>query len=134
MLDYLFFVEPPFRKFLAFLEEKGVPVEQEVGEEQFEVRIPEELDDDLIDAIEVRYEELMDEGMAMMEEEDHHAAGVVVNLKDGETAYAIVRPELLNRVLGVISPEELGELVNAVVDAVENPDQRTFCQRLRDGD
>ena len=36
---------------------------------------------------------------------------------------------LMQRLLTAISPEELGELVNVIVDAVENPDERSFCQR-----
>lgn len=132
MLDYLFFVEPPYRKFLAFLEERGVPAERNEEEDHFEASIPEELDDALLDQIEARYDELMEEGMEQMEAEDQHSAGVVVNLKDGRTTYAVVRPDLINRVLEAISPEELGELVNAIADAVENPDERSLCQRLRD--
>jgi hypothetical protein len=45
-----------------------------------------------------------------------------------------VSPALLNKVMQALDPRELGELVTAVVDAVENPDQRTFCQRMRDAD
>jgi hypothetical protein len=63
--------------------------------------------------------------------ESYHASGVVVNLKDGRTVYAEVRPALLSKVMGAISPEELGELVDAIVQAVEDPDERTFCQRMR---
>lgn len=134
MLDYLFFVEPPYQKFLAFLRERGVPVERHEEGDHFVARVPEELDEALIDEIEARYEVLMDESMEQMETEDQESAGVVVNLKDGRTAYAVVRPDLINRLLETISPEELGELVNAIADAVENPDERLLCRRLRETD
>ncbi len=58
-----------------------------------------------------------------------HTAGVNVTLSDGRVVQAAVDPKLMQRLLAVISPEELGELVNAVADAVENPDERPFCQR-----
>jgi hypothetical protein len=37
-------------------------------------------------------------------------------------------------VLSVISPVELGAIVDAIVSAVEDPDERTVCQRMREGD
>ncbi len=38
-------------------------------------------------------------------------------------------PALLNRMLEVITADELGQFIDAIVDAVENPDERPFCQR-----
>jgi hypothetical protein len=40
-----------------------------------------------------------------------------------------VPPALLNRVLSAISVQELNQLVEAIVDSIENPDDRPFCQR-----
>ena len=57
---------------------------------------------------------------------------MVVNLASGETVYARVDPSLLGRIMEVLAPEELGEVANAMVDAVENPDSRTLCQALKD--
>jgi hypothetical protein len=34
--------------------------------------------------------------------------------------------------MGVLSPIEVGDFVNSIVDAVENPDKRTPCERKRD--
>jgi hypothetical protein len=92
----------------------------------------------LNEAIERRYDELLTLNQQLFETEhpedvdNHHAAGVVVNLADGSTVYADISPRLLGRVMEVLTAEELGELVNAIVDAVECPDQRSLCQRVRD--
>ena len=59
----------------------------------------------------------------------HVSAGVVVNLKDGRSVYANVPGDLLQRIMQALSPKELGELVNAIVDAVENPDDGPLCKR-----
>ena len=99
------------------------------------VRLPEDKDDDLMDAIEAFYDEMLDLNEALYiedleEEGEHiHTAGVSVNLNDGRTVQAPIPPELLNRVLQVISTDELGRFINAIVDAVENPDERSVCRR-----
>ena len=42
---------------------------------------------------------------------------------------AVVDPQLMQRLLQGVTPQELGDFVNAVVAAVERPDQRPLCQR-----
>lgn len=58
-----------------------------------------------------------------------HSAGMTIELKDGRTVYARIEPKLLSRVLQCINNDELNSIVNAITDAVENPDQRRLCQR-----
>ena len=57
-----------------------------------------------------------------------------VTLKDGTISYADVDPKLLGRVMSAVSPEEFGEIVNAIANAVENPQPKAYCQRVREGD
>lgn len=139
MLDYIFFHQIPFDRFVAFLEEKGVRPETECSDDGFEVSVSEDLDDALSDEVEGRYDELMALNQELFDSEqsqdadNYHAAGVVLNLKDGSTVYADVDSRLLARVMEVLTAEEFGQLVNAIVDAVEEPDSRSLCQRGRDG-
>ena len=137
MLDYVFFSHQPYDRFVAYLRERGLSPVCSEGEETFEVSLPEDLESALSDRVEAFYDEMMDLNQALFEAEsapphDHHAAGVVVNLKDGRTVYADVDPRLLAKVMQAVTPEELGGLVNAIVDAVEAPDERSLCQRMRD--
>ena len=140
MLDYIFFHQTPFDEFVAFVSAKGLQPETEVEDGNYEVRLPEDIDDALSAEIEERYDALMDMNRSLFESEqeevadNYQGAGVVLNLKGGETVYADVDPGLLAKIMGVLSAEEFGEVVNAIVDAVENPDTRTFCERARDGD
>lgn len=140
MLEYIFFHRQPFDAFVEYLNERGLAPETEVEEDSFEVRLPEDLDDDLAAEIEERYDAFMDMNRELFEQtqeqgaDNYQAAGVVLNLKDGQAVYAHVDPALLARVMTVLSPQEFGEIVNAIVDAVEDPDTRTFCQRMRDGE
>jgi hypothetical protein len=138
MLEYVFFHPRPYAEFIEFLRTRGIDPETESAEGSHEVRVPEDLDDALSDAIEERYDALMALNQELFEQEqaqdadNYHAAGVVVNLQDGSTVYADIDPRLLGRVMEVLTPQEFGQVVSAIADAVENPDTRTFCQRMRD--
>ena len=139
MLEYVFFDPEPCSRFCAFLDGKGLGPRVVQRDPERVVLVSEEaVDDDLADEIDVFYDEmfsldrsLFDAGKGRSSDE-YNASGVVVNLKDGRAVYADLPPDLLEKVMGVLTPEELGDLVNAVVDAVEDPDERTFCQRMRD--
>ena len=135
MLEYVFFDVLPCERFVAFLHERGLEPETQSDGETWEVRLPEELPGELGDAIEEYYDRMLDLNRELhdreAQEDGYHAAGVVVNLSGGETVYAQVDPALLSRIMSVLTPVEFGEVVNAIVDAVENPDTRTMCQRMR---
>ena len=141
MLEYVFFEEEPRERFQDFLDGEGLDWTLEARDPETLVLLDDTgIDDALADRIEALYDELFDMEQALYEagipeSTEHYAGtGVVVNLKDGRTVYAYLPAELLNRVLSVISPEELGTLVDAIVCAVEDPDERTFCQRMREDD
>ncbi len=136
MLEYIFFHEEPCRRFKEFLAEKGVETLKEgldeTDVEGMTVFIRDDLDDGLSDEIEAFYDEMMtlDESLvAETEEDEMHNVGLAVTLRDGRSVYAAVDPEVLARVLTVISHDELGRIVDAVADAVENPDERPLCKR-----
>ncbi|MCU7946006.1 MAG: hypothetical protein KZQ72_05085, partial [Candidatus Thiodiazotropha sp. (ex Cardiolucina cf. quadrata)] len=97
------------------------------------VSLPEDLDDALDEKIETYYDQMLTMNEALIAEQegmDHlHRAGVNVTLADGRVVQAEIELELMQRLLEAVSPVELGKFVNAIADAVENPDQRPFCQR-----
>lgn len=134
MLEYVFFHPLPCEQFVNFLREQGLQPEVQEDGETWEVRLPEEMPEAQGDAVEARYDELLELNQVLHDQEsddaDQQSAGVVVNLASGETVYASVDSALLARIMSVLTPEEFGEVVNAIVDAVENPDHRTLCQRL----
>ena len=134
MLEYVFFHEEPRTRFQHYLSELNIGWIQVDGDPESLVQVAE---DALADRIEAVYDELFSADQALYdaslpESAEHYAgSGLVVNLKDGRSVYADLSPALLNRVLSAVSPEELGTLVDAIVSAVENPDERSFCQRMR---
>lgn len=139
MLEYVFFHDEPRTRFQHYLSELNIGWIQVDGDPESLVQVAEdEVDDALADRIEAVYDELFSADQALYdaslpESAEHYAgSGLVVNLKDGRSVYADLSPALLNRVLSAVSPEELGTLVDAIVSAVENPDERSFCQRMRE--
>ena len=140
MLEYVFFDERPRDQFVTFLQQKSVELKLEEDEGLLKVWISEDLDDDLDEAIEDFYDDMMALNQQLYEDENneaevgYNAAGIVLELNTGENVYAQVNPELLGRIMTVVTPDEFNTVVNAIVEAVENPDARTPCQQIREGD
>lgn len=133
MLEYIFFDERPWRRFIDYLESLGLEPQSSTADDGWLVALPEDLDDELDEKIEAYYEQMLEINESLVAEsegESHlHTAGINLTLGDGRVVQAVVDPKLLQRLLTAISPQELGELVDAIVTAVENPDARPLCQR-----
>ncbi|MEN8175362.1 MAG: hypothetical protein ABFS23_06345 [Pseudomonadota bacterium] len=141
MLEYVFFHSETCRRFEDKVRSLGLAHSLNHDGTQLTLALAEEsVDDDLADELDALYDELLDTDRRLYEEgkeespEHFHAAGLVVNLNSGKTVYARIKPALLTRIMEVLAPHELGELVDAVVDAVENPDPRSFCELMRDAE
>ncbi len=136
MLDYLFFADEPCRQFVGWLAARNIPVTVRQGEEEKTVSIPEDLEETMLEDIDEFYERMLALNEALVNEGEgsEHASGITLSLADGQSIQAPVPPELLNRLLSALSPKELGEFVQRIVDAVEHPDSRPFCQQARDAD
>ncbi|MCU7795976.1 MAG: hypothetical protein KZQ73_06815 [Candidatus Thiodiazotropha sp. (ex Semelilucina semeliformis)] len=133
MLEYIFFDERPWRRFIDYLESLGLEPQSSSSDEGWLIALPEDLDDALDEKVELYYDQMLDLNESLVAEEEGqahvHTAGVNVTLNDGRVVQAAVDPQLMQKLLEVVSPQELGDLVNAIADAVENPDERPFCQR-----
>lgn len=132
MLEYVFFNAKPCDRFRRFLSEQGLDSTLRQGDLELVLQVEEDaVDDDLADAIDAFYDQMFEIDQGIYEQglaqgsERYSASGVVVHLKDGRSVYAGVRPALLARLAAALSPEEIGELVDAVVTAVETPDERS---------
>ncbi len=60
------------------------------------------------------------------------AVGIVVHLSDGKQSLARVDPNMMRRMLSVLSPDELGQFVAKIADAVEHPDNSSICKDFHD--
>jgi hypothetical protein len=133
MFEYIFSHKTLAAEFCESLDELAIPYTAKDDELGFIVSTPEDLDDDLIDQIEVCYDQLMEQSERLLDAESgvvgKHVSAITVNLSDGRIAQVPVRPELMNKLMSVLSFAELNELVEAITDGVERPDDRPACQR-----
>ncbi len=140
MLEFVLFHEKPLELFVGFLKTHNIEAVTSEDDGVYEIKIPEDLDEQLLETIEEKYDELMDMNQELyyMENapsaENFRMASIAITLKNGDSTMAHIRPELLAAVLEAISDDELFELVQTIVEAVENPDERTYCQKVRAGD
>jgi len=133
MLEYIFFHDEPRKQFINYLVKKDIPYEEQNDSMGMVVAVSEDLGEDLEDVIETRYNELMENAEELLTEDgvsaEKDVAAITITLDDGKTIYASVSPNVINRILAVISTQELNDLVNSIVSSVLNPDKRPICTR-----
>ena len=140
LLDYVLFHQMAYSKFIEYLESNQVQMKTSHDDGVFEISISADIEEKLAEEIENRYDELLDLSRELLAEETPQGKGnfsiatIIVNLTSGETSNAHIRPDLLYRIMNVIDEKELVEFTQAIVSAVENPDNRSFCQKVREDD
>ncbi|MBC8210343.1 MAG: hypothetical protein H8E21_04690 [Gammaproteobacteria bacterium] len=137
MLQYVFFHQQPFQLFIDFVKSKGLLPQSDQYGDSLEVRLAEDLDDDLLDLVDDEYDRLFEMNRQLMDreetsEQEYSMAAVDVILTDGRISQAFIKPELINRIMAVMTPQQFGEVVKSIVQAVENPDARSYCERVRE--
>lgn len=140
MFDYIFYSATSRQRLIDWLEAHEVPYEladAETGSgSQPLVRVPEDLSDALLEDLDTLYDDLFAAEEALLAEAEgtnqQHVAGISFNVADGSSLQVPVDPALLNRLLQVVTMEELGAFVQTLVDSIEQPDRRPFCEQARD--
>lgn len=134
-VEYLFFTETIAMKFIALLNELKIEYLQESEPVQggIVIKIQEPEDDELWDSLDETYDEMNSEDQALLEEgiEDEQSkstAGIYLQLAGGQQTIAQVNPDIMNRMLTVISMDELNTFVEDIVRSVEDPDDSPICQ------
>ena len=94
----------------------------------------EDIDDDLWDEIDEAYDDLSEQDQQLLQsrlDDDSKvsAAGIYIQLKDDEQTVATIDPDVMNRMLERISMDEFNAFIEAIVSAVEVPDDSPFCER-----
>lgn len=134
MLEYLFFNQEIADQFIKILKGKGLEWEQynDPMLDSIVIKTPEDIDDDLWDELDDYHEKLGVEDQQLMEdaldETETNAAGVYIQLANGKQTVAQIDPEVMNRMLGVITMEEFNDFVETIVSSVEKPDDSPICE------
>ena len=136
MLDYLFFNQSVADEFIDFMNQHKLEWTQETEKIQNAIvlKSSEDIDDDLWDSLDDIYDELSAKdaklsGDKAADSDATDTAGVYLQLKDGSQTIAKVNPEVMNRMLDVISMDEFNDFVEAIVTSVESPDDSAICKK-----
>jgi len=135
MLEYLFFTREIAEKFIVFLDKKSLEWEEFVDPmlDSIVIKTSEDIDDDLWDELDDYHELLGPEDQKLIEETmvdtdtETNSAGIYIQLAGDKQTVAQVNPDVMNRMLGVISMEEFNTFVETIVSSVENPDDSPIC-------
>lgn len=139
-MEYLFFNESLAKKFIEFCKEKGVQavIEAEASfteEATYNVTLADITDDDLMESVEEFYNELFfGEQAAEIEGNDGSGAladacGVQVQLQSGQFTTVAIHPKIMNKLLSVLTVEELQSFLSQVAEDIENPKDGPICRR-----
>ena len=133
MLEYIFFDDKLQHQFCDYLRDKqiGFSLADDSMGQLVKVQLPD--DDSRSEQLDEVYDDLMEQQEVMLQQEDADSTqtvtAITVHLQDGTTVYANVEADLMNRLLAVISPEEISDLVDAIASAIENRDTLPLCKR-----
>jgi len=134
MLEFVFFHHNICKQFTEFLAARHIVFTIDEDGDTITVSISEDEGDELIEQAEGAYDRLLDLSREQTDqdegehEKNYQKASLLITLKDGARSYAHVDTDLMNRILRNISAEELNGLVESIVDAVENPEERRYCE------
>ena len=139
ILEYLFFTRPITDQFIQTLTNKKIPWKESVESvhDSIVIQISEDDIGEYWDEIDDLYDELTLEDQKQLElgsedEADISTAGVYIQLKNGEQTVAQVNPDVLNRILSVLTSDELAEFIDIIAKSIESPDDAPICQRERE--
>lgn len=138
MLEFIFFHHTICKIFTNYLAKLNIAFQIEEDGDNFIVAIADDLDDARLEQIEDEYDRMLDLSRAQTDreegvsDENFQKVSMLITLQNGKKSYAHVDMDLINRALRSISLDELIQIVESVVDAVENPDERSYCQIMKD--
>jgi len=134
-LEYLFYSSSMYEKFIQTLNEKSIPWKnaEETIHNSFLIQISEQDIEPYWDEVDDHYDELALEDQKLVESgadcaKDINAAGIHIQLSDNSNTIAQVNPDVINRILDVITADEFSEFIDKIVKSVEHPDDTPLCK------
>jgi len=139
-MGYLFFNELLAKRFAKFCNDKGVDTsllaeEEHSGDISYSVQLDDIENEALMEEIEDYYNELFfGEQAAEIEGNDvggaiADACGIQVQLQSGDFTTVAMHPEIMNKILSVLSIGELQSFLSQVAEDIENPKSGPICRR-----
>ena len=134
MDEYIFFAAGLRDKFVEYASAQGVVCELRDDKMGLVVAVPEDLDEELVDALEAQYDELQDQQAELISRTEGglgKLAGFKLNLPDGRSCTVPLQADIANRLLSCFSFKEIGELFDTVARSALDPRNDHLCELLR---
>lgn len=139
-IGFTFFSRPVAEKFLAVCQSYEVNAKIEFeetfsGDASFQVELQDPISDMLLEKFEDYYSDLLfGEEAAQIEGNDQDGAladvcGVQVQLKSGDYTTVAIEPDIMNKILSVLTIDELQEFLAQLAEDIENPKTGPICSR-----
>lgn len=139
-MEYVFFDESLAKRFQVYCENLGVKTELDADlthtdDDSFTIKLNQILGEEILNKIEEEYGDLLfGEQAAMIEGNDQSGAiadacGVQVQLQSGQFTTVAIHPEIMNKILSVLSIDELQQFLAQVVEDIESPKLGPICSR-----
>ncbi|MEK7811645.1 MAG: hypothetical protein AAB278_07505 [Pseudomonadota bacterium] len=132
MIEYIFFESTLRDRFVAYATQNKVPCTVTDDPLGLVVAIPEDLSEDLSDAIESFYDTL-EEAQEELSKEDgdlNRLAGFRFNLPDGQSRLLPLEPEIANRLMASFSLQEIQNLLEDTAHCALNENNEHLCKIL----
>jgi len=133
MIEYIFFDANLQNKFVEYSASLGISCTLHDDQMGLVVAVPEDIGDDLEDALEERYDELQAEQSRLLTQEEgglKQLAGFRYNLPDGQSRMAPLETDTANRLLSVFSIEEIQSLFERVARSALSQEEKPLCKLL----
>jgi len=132
--EYIFFDADLRERFVQAVAARALACQvREDAMEGFVVRIPDDPDDEVLEAIEADYEALMNEQMLRAEARpdwvSHQVAGVRFTRADGSAGTVRLPAAVARPLMERFTAEEAHALVSAIAHSLENPVDGPLCRK-----
>jgi len=134
MDEYIFFDAGLRDRFVKHAGELGVACELRDDTMGLIVAVPEDLADDVVDALETHYDVLQDEQSDLMSQTGGgfgKLAGFKLTLPDGQTCVVPLQADMANRLMSCFSFEEIEVLFDTIARSALDPKDSHLCEILR---
>jgi len=133
MNEYIFFDAALQNEFVEFAASQGIACSKRDDPMGMVVEVPEDIDEELEDALEERYGELQDKQSELLKQEEggfKRLAGLRYTLPDGQSRMVSLESDVASRLLSVFTLEEVQALFETVARSALHEDDRSLCQIL----
>lgn len=134
MLDYSFHYAESARLFINTVEvyKLSYRTQNDPIDNDSIVSVEEPIADDIWDKLDELYDDLEIKERHRLEAEStdgQSTTALYIELNGGKKTIASVDPDIVNRILTVVSITELNDFIHCIAESVENPDDRSLCKR-----